>query len=99
RGPVRPVDPHRTEHRHGVTDDLVRSDFFVLRRHILERNHRLPAEDRFRVLTVLRGTGDLIAGGAAMRFPLGRTVLIPAASPEVTIHPLSEMTVLEAFLP
>ena len=99
RGPVGPVDPHRSEHRHGVTDELVRSDYFEMRRHVLERDHRLPVEDRFRVLTVLKGTGDLVAGDASMRFPLGRTVLIPATCPQVTIHPLAEMTVLEACVP
>jgi mannose-6-phosphate isomerase len=99
RGPVRPVDPHRTEHRHGVTDDLVRSDYFVMRRHVLERDHRIQADDRFRILVALDGTGDLACDGTAMRFALGRTALIPAASPDVTIHPLAEMTVLEAFLP
>lgn len=99
RGPVRPVDPHRTEHRHGVTDDLVRSEYFVLRRHVLERDHALPADDRFRILVALDGTGDLACDGTANRFALGRTALIPAACPAVTIHPLGEMTVLEAFLP
>ncbi|MGC1273294.1 MAG: type I phosphomannose isomerase catalytic subunit [Planctomycetaceae bacterium] len=99
RGPARPVDPHRHEHRHGVTDDLVRSDYFEMRRHVLERDHRLPVEDHFRILTVLKGTGDLVAGDASMRFSLGRTVLIPAECPQVTIHPLAEMIVLEACVP
>ena len=100
RGPVHPVRPRRIEHRHGVTDELVNCDYFVMRRHVLERDHRLPPADHFRILTVLKGTGDLTWGGnEAMRFPLGRTALVPAASPEVTVHPLEEMTVLEACLP
>jgi mannose-6-phosphate isomerase len=99
RGPVRPVDPHRTEHRHGVTDDLVRSDYFVMRRHVLERDHTIATDDRFHILVVLDGTGDLVCGDVAMRFPKGRTALIPAAAPDVTIHALDEMTVLEACLP
>lgn len=99
RGPVHPVEPKRTEHRSGLTDELVRCDYFVMRRHVLERNYRIPADNRFHVLMALEGTGDLVCGDAAMRFPTGRTALVPAASPDVTIHPLEEMTILEAFLP
>ena len=36
---------------------------------------------------------------ALYRLALGRTALVPAACPDVTIHPIGEMTVLEAFLP
>jgi len=99
RGPVRAVEPRRTEHRHGVTDDLVSSDYFVLRRHVLERDHKIAADDRFRILVVLDGTGDLACDGTANRLALGRTALVPAACPDVTVHPIGEMTVLEAFLP
>ena len=86
-------------HRHGVTDELVECDYFVLRRYVLERDHKIPTDDRFHILTVVKGTGDLVCGDVAMRFPLGRTALIPAASPDVAIHPIGEMIVLEACLP
>lgn len=99
RGPVGPVEPRRTEHRHGVTDDLVSSDYFMIRRHVLERDHKLASDDRFRILMALDGNGDLACDGTAIRFAHGRTALVPADCPPVTIHPLGEMTVLEAFLP
>ena len=99
RGPVNPEAPKRTEHESGVTDQLVRCEQFEMRRHVLEEDFRMEPEDRFRILVALDGTGDLVAGDAAMRFPLGRTILVPAAAPAVTIHPLREMTVLEAVLP
>nr|MDQ3332962.1 class I mannose-6-phosphate isomerase [Planctomycetota bacterium] len=99
RGPVSPVVPQRTEHRSGVTDDLVRSDYFVMRRHVLERDHKVPTDNRFHILMAVKGTGDIVCDGTAQRMSLGRTVLVPAASPDVTIHPIGEMTVLEAFLP
>lgn len=99
RGPVNPVKPKRKEYLGGLLDELVECDYFVMRRHIVERNHRIPTDNRFHVLMVLKGTGDLVCGDAAMRFPTGRTALIPASCPDVTIHPLEEMTVLEAYLP
>jgi mannose-6-phosphate isomerase len=99
RGPVSPVDPKRSEHRSGVTDELVRCDHFVMRRHILERDFKLPKQDRFRILMAVKGNGDIACDDTAMRFALGRTVLVPSTCPDVTIHPIGEMTVLEAFLP
>jgi mannose-6-phosphate isomerase len=99
RGPVEPVEPKRSEHRSGVTDDLVSCPYFVMRRHILERDYKLPKEDRFRILMNVKGNGDIACEDTAMRFALGRTVLVPASSPDVTIHPIGEMTVLEAYLP
>ncbi len=99
RGPVEPIKPDRREHESGLTDELVACDHFILRRYILENDFRLEPEDRFRVLMAVKGNGDLVAGDAAMRFSLGRTCLIPAAAPAVTIHPLGELTVLEATLP
>lgn len=99
RGPVTPARPTRTEHEAGITDALVDCPHFEMRRHVLETDFRLEPADRFRILTALDGTGDLVAGDAAMRFSQGRTILIPASAPAVAIHPLREMTVLEATLP
>lgn len=99
RGPVSPIRPERREQESGVTDDLVACEHFVLRRHVLETDFWMEPDDRFRVLMAVKGNADLVAGDAAMRLSLGRTCLIPAAAPAVTIHPLGELTVLEAFLP
>ena len=98
-GPVKPVEPQRSEHRSGVTDELVNCPYFVMRRHILERDFKLPQQDRFHILLSVKGNGDIKCEDTAMRFALGRTVLVPAASPDIAIHPIGEMTVLEAFLP
>ena len=99
RGPVNPVKPQRQEHASGVTDELVRGEFFVIRRHILEQNWILATDNRFHVLMLVRGKANLRCDGVSTPVPLGQTVLVPASSPDVTLEPLDEVSFIEAFLP
>ncbi len=96
-GPVSPVPPRRTPHAAGVTDDLVTCGHFVLRRHVLTGPRTLLAEDRFRILTVVAGEAELLCDGETRPFRLGQTLLVPAASPTVTLRPRAGgATVLES---
>ena len=99
-GPVTPVTPRRTGHGAGATDDLVRCGHFAIRRHVLTGGHPIAADGRFRVLTAVAGDAEIDCGGETRPFGLGRTLLVPAASPEVTVRPRAgEVTILESFLP
>jgi mannose-6-phosphate isomerase len=102
RGPVDPVTPQPLNAGHDA-EELVRCDFFVMRRHRLaaDREITIPADDRFHVLMALAGSGELLsADGERRSFPRGQTVLVPAACEDVRLTSRAEpLTVLEAFLP
>jgi hypothetical protein len=72
-----------------------------MHRHQSEMPFSLPTDNRFHVLMMLSGSADLSAQGETFPFPLGQTVLIPAACPDVSItpHAGTECILLDAFLP
>lgn len=99
RGPVNPVLPLQISPTPSLVEELVRSDYFVIRRHQLAESVLLEREDRFHILMVLDGRGELECGGQKIPLVRGKSILIPAITPQVRIVPLGEITLLETYLP
>ncbi|HUG90564.1 MAG TPA: type I phosphomannose isomerase catalytic subunit [Planctomycetaceae bacterium] len=99
RGPIDPVEPALLQVGDHRIEELVRCPYFELRRHVTRHEFTIPAVDHFRVLMMLHGHARWQCGGDEREFPHGRTVLVPAAAPQVRIVPQSEVHLLEAFVP
>lgn len=101
RGPVNPVVPiplsdDYEAFRH---EQLVACDQFVLHRYVAERPFCVAPDGSFHVLIALAGTATIWADGYEGRLSAGRTLLVPADCPALTIEPHDEITLLDAFLP
>jgi len=99
RGPINPVMPLQIESPPQSLEELVRCEYFILRRHVLSESKILEREDRFHVLLTLSGEGTLECSGDRLKLTAGQTVLIPAVAPEIELHPETELTLLETYLP
>jgi mannose-6-phosphate isomerase len=99
RGPVNPVLPLQISQAPSLVEELVRCDYFVIRRHQLSQATLLEREDRFHVLMILSGSGELECGGKRIPLVRGKSILIPAITPQVRILPRGELTLLETYLP
>jgi mannose-6-phosphate isomerase len=97
RGPVSPVGPQKLAHR--PTEKLVACEYFVMHRHQSELPFSIPTDNRFHVLMMLSGSATLSTAGLEAPFPLGQSVLVPAACPDVEISPREACIVLDAILP
>lgn len=97
RGPAHPVTPAAVSGCHHNCEELVRCDFFVIRRHRTTVPVTIPLNDAFRILMVLDGHGTISSPGGALDTVCGDTVLVPAESPEIRLSPQTPMTVLEVF--
>ncbi len=99
RGPVDPVVPQiRHDGKHQV-EELVRSEYFVMRRYTTREPFAISRDDRFHILILLRGSTELVLGGDRRQIELGQTVLLPASATDVQIMPAGEIVLLETFLP
>lgn len=99
RGPVNPAMPLQISVAPFGIEELVRCDYFVLRRHTLSQRCILEREDRFHILMILAGEGTLISGADRIALSCGQTVLVPAVSPQLEIAPRGEILFLETYLP
>lgn len=98
RGPVGPVVP-RVVSENPTSEELVRCEYFVMRRHRSNRSFIIENDNACHILTVLRGRGRLTCEDVAIPLPTGQTVLLPAERGSVEITPSDELTLLDAFLP
>lgn len=98
RGPVEPVQP-RPVPGAPACEELVHCDYFVLRRHRSDSAMEITADSRFHILMVLTGRGEIACADEHFSVETGRTVLMPARSADVVVHPDGEITLLETFLP
>ena len=80
-------------------EELVRSAYFVMRRHTAGVPFVLPPYDRFRVLMMLVGNATLDNGEDCRKSRLGQTTLVAADSAAVEVVPDGEFVLLEIFLP
>jgi mannose-6-phosphate isomerase len=99
RGPVNPVDPHRVSTSGSDVEELVRSDYFVLRRHQKSKPFSIVHDNRFHILTMLRGNAELICDAQRKNVRIGSTVLMPADTSDVRVVPKDEIILLETFFP
>ena len=99
RGPVHCVRPAQLCDQDHRFEELVRCDHFVIRRHRAVDAWHLRTDGRFRILIGMSGSGEVCTEQSTIDLQTGRTVLIPANCPELTIHPAAEMTLLEIMCP
>ena len=100
RGPVNAVVPKPIENDPNETEELVRCDSFVMRRHALSAPLSL-AGGRFHVLMPLAGRFDVRTAGESTQIRLGDTLLVPADATETVVSAVDSgserPTLLEVF--
>ncbi len=99
RGPVNPVTPIELANGKHRFQELVRSDYFVIRRHQAVDEFSIKLDDRFRILMLLDGTATLVTEFGDASLSRGTTALIPATTNSATIRPAGNVTVLEILHP
>ena len=98
RGPVGPITPQPLSALPGG-EELVRSEYFAIRRYNAANPFSLDADDTPHVLMTLSGTGELTTPNGAIGLSVGQTILLPAERDQVRIAPQEELTILDAYLP
>lgn len=98
-GPVGPVQPVELSDGQHHFEELVRSDYFVIRRHQAVDQFTLTLDDRFRILIVLEGAAQINTSNGQVTLTKGRTALIPAAVGSAQIEPGKSVTLLEVLHP
>jgi len=103
RGPIDPVVPQRltdeTASEGHRLEELVRSNYFVIRRHTSSSKFDISRDDRFRVLMMLDGSSELQCGPWQRQCQVGQTILIPADALVTSLIPHGWIVLLEIFLP
>ena len=99
RGPVGPVVPVELSYGDHHFEELVRCDYFVIRRHKAVDEFSLKLDDRFRILMILDGTASLVTESGTIELSKGTTVLLPACIQQASLRPLASTTVLEILSP
>ena len=99
RGPVDPVEPQPTDD--GVGERMVDCDKFLLDRYQTTEPVPLDASRSSRLIAVLEGSCDVIAGanGEAPFLSKGSTCLVPASVGRFELRPREAMTALIVSLP
>jgi mannose-6-phosphate isomerase len=95
RGPVNPIAPRVVVAGTEQVEELVRSNYFVLRRRTLSHPAVIEPEGRFRVLIPLAGQVDVRGDGYQKHLRLGDTLLVPAAMTSLTLSPVGRASILE----
>lgn len=99
RGPVDPVVPQLIPSDGGSVEELVRSDYFVIRRHCCAEPFSIPSDDRFHIFMMLSGNAEFLCGDDRRTAERGKTLLMPANASDLRIVPEGEIILLETFLP
>lgn len=99
RGPVAPAVPTPVPGFDHPVEELVRSPYFVLRRHRGGQPFVLPHADRCTILLQLAGAVQLESPAGVDRMQLGESRLVPAAAHPLRCVPGKDAVMLEAFVP
>ncbi|MEQ9407000.1 MAG: class I mannose-6-phosphate isomerase [Fuerstiella sp.] len=99
RGPVNPVAPVVLSDGQHHFEELVRCDFFVIRRHTSVDEFQLKQDDRFRILMQLEGSAQLFTEDGEVPMRKGTTVLVPAVTQVTCVRPDSRTVLLEILHP
>ena len=99
RGPVEPVTPVALCDRSHVFEELVRCNYFVIRRHRALDSFEIPMSDQFSILMFLEGCAQVRTAAGTVTARIGSTVLIPAESKQVVVTPQDHVQVLEILCP
>ncbi len=104
-GPVDPVASDvvwqgNTTLRTGYTaEELVRSQYFTLRRHSGDSTFVFCDRERFHVLMMLDGQASLHCDGEVIELQQGHSILLPADAPQAQVVPDGMVWILEIFVP
>ncbi len=99
RGPVNPVTPVELSNGRHHFEELVRCDYFVIRRHIAIDEFQLKLDDRFRILMLLEGDATIATDASETKLSTGMTVLLPATTPQAAVIPDGNIILLEILHP
>lgn len=99
RGPVDPVTPVELSNGRHHFEELVRCDYFVIRRHTAIDEFHLKLDDRFRILMLLDGDATIATHAGETMLSKGMTVLLPATTPQAAVVPDGNITLLEILHP
>lgn len=98
RGPLDPAKPVVVSSGDPLVEELVRSPYFVIRRHRARRPFPFGSPDGFRIVVVLDGEATCLAGDCEESLRIGATrLLLPGAASRII--PRDTVTLLEVYLP
>lgn len=95
RGPVSSQDPAKDDN--GI-ETLVSCEKFTIRRHSSENEISLGGDDRFRILTVIKGSIEIEGDPSNQPLGLAETALLPASLKGTRITPSSDCVFMEFFV-
>ena len=99
RGPVAPVIPIPLSDGSHHFEELVRCEYFVIRRHSSVDSFPIRMDDRFRILMILEGSAQVQSEDGAVELTKGTTTLLPASLASVSVEPREKTTLLEILYP
>jgi len=99
QGPVNPVEPVPLSQNGHAFEELVRCNYFVIRRHQCVDKFDLKLDDRFRILMLLEGQAEVRTSDGNVDLETGGTVLLPASLAAATVSPAGRITLLEILHP
>lgn len=97
-GPVSPLVPRRLDANNGLTEELIQTEHFAWRRHMLSGSpFQLPTDDRCRILSLIDGHVQIVSSSGREPLAAGHSLVIPATCGSVVIEPTSAAVLLEAM--
>ncbi len=99
RGPVEAVTPIQLCDQSHSFEELIRCDYFVIRRHRFLDPIEITIDDRFRILMALHGDALVRTRFGSVPMKMGSTVLLPACSGVTSILPDCPVSMLEVLCP
>lgn len=99
RGPVGKITPKPLHESGHTVEELVRCDYFILRRHTGPQAFTLTDDQRCHVLSMLRGSTELQIDDADETMTVGETILVPASSLPLPMTLGTDAILLETYLP
>ena len=99
RGPVNRVIPVNLCDASHAFEELVRCDYFVIRRHTALERFEITMSHQFRILMCVEGRAVVKTPGGTESLRVGTTMLIPAESGVVEMIPQERLQVLEILCP
>ncbi len=97
RGPVRP-QPTKPTSLKGV-NELVSCDKFVMRHWVIDSDQTIETDKRFRLLSVIRGSMNVVEDPSAELLKRGESMLIPACLESASLSPIENCEFLEITVP
>ncbi|MAT15864.1 MAG: mannose-6-phosphate isomerase [Planctomyces sp.] len=99
QGPISTIEPQVVKTGPHTESVLIDCPHYTIRRHTSSVSMAFEQDDRFRVLVILEGTGELQCLDFREKVERGQTWLIPACCREIHLTPQSDkLTLLDVFI-